>query len=294
MASARVSESPRPGEAALDAVYERLASSNPFMPVTGFVDHSTMAAEALVALGQGEHVEAWGSRARARAPIPVGTGMDLATNWQNALGRRQHLGDWIALFERELQDAPFTKVLAKWVPRLAHDPGALLFHGLIRTGHAARSLDHSDSAPRRTELANALALWAVGVRQVPADERAADLDVQSTLALARKGAVAFVRSPNIRDLHFVTGPMAAALLEPHIGEEGREALLRGLNRTHANIGSREQPRPSAETTQLPDAARLRALAEPGADVHAIKLTEAALRAYRSTSDPIFLEAVAAV
>ena len=47
----------RPDEDVLDAVYERFAQSDPFRPITHFIDHATMGPEALVGLGMGAKVE---------------------------------------------------------------------------------------------------------------------------------------------------------------------------------------------------------------------------------------------
>jgi hypothetical protein len=52
----------RPDEDVLDEVYERFAQSDPFLPITHFIDHATMGPEALVGLGMGAKVEMWISR----------------------------------------------------------------------------------------------------------------------------------------------------------------------------------------------------------------------------------------
>src|SRR5262245_16929154 len=154
----------RPDEDVLDEVYGRFAQSNPFLPITHFIDHATMGPEALVGLGMGGKVAMWISRHRVRPYQAPTKGNFDPLNWKAALGRRDAHGDWLKYFETELESESFGDVLALWVPRFVHDVGTFLFHGLIRTGHAVRALEHKDTAVRRRELARGLALWAIGIR----------------------------------------------------------------------------------------------------------------------------------
>jgi hypothetical protein len=62
----RQSVSDRPDEDLLDLVYLKYRDSDPFLPVTHFIDHSTMGSEALVALGLGYRVMDWISHHRVR------------------------------------------------------------------------------------------------------------------------------------------------------------------------------------------------------------------------------------
>lgn len=281
----------RPGEAVLDRVYADFADNDPFHRHTGFIDHTVMGAEALVGLGLGEQVDGWRARSRPRpfeAPV---AGIAIETDWRQALGRRENFGDWIAYFDRILAARPFAEVLATWVPRLAHDPGALLFHGVIRTGHATRALEHADTPARRRELARALALWAIGVRAAPPDAPAGEADLATILDYARRGAAAYVRSPNIVALHHVTGPMGYMLLGQHLDGAAHGVASAGFARSHARLSGDA----GAATGSAPvfERAQIDALARQG-DVHAIKLTEAAFRAHAATGDPVFLHAAAAV
>jgi hypothetical protein len=290
-------KSDRPHEQVLDAVYDRLSANDPFMPLTGFIDHTTMAAEALVALGQGHRLEAWASRARARPFEPRPSGISIGTDWEQALGERKYLADWIAHFNRELGEYPTRNVLGRWVARFAHAPGVFLFHGLIRVGHAARALRHRNTPQRRTELARGLALWAIGVKSPPLPDSAAipagSEILERPVDFARVAALAYARRPDIRTLHLVTGPMAAQLLEDDAGEEVTRIFSSGFARTHADlIRSRRSPAvpdPAAQVITI-DEQRLGSLA----DVHDIKLTEAALRGYELTGDPTFLRAAKAI
>lgn len=281
----------RPGEAVLDRFYADFADSDPFMPYSGFIDHTVMGAEALVGLGLGEKVDDWRARSRPRPFAAPVAGVDIAKDWQQALGRRETFGNWIAHFDRALAKRPFAAVLATWVPRLAHDPGALLFHGVIRTGHATRALEHADTPARRRELARALALWAIGVRATRPETPASDAGLETILDYARRGAAAYVRSPNIVALHSVTGPMGYMLLGKHLDAAAHRIAAAGFARSHGRLrgedGAGEGPAPVFERAQIDALVRQR-------DVHAIKLTEAAFRAHQATGDPVFLRAAAEV
>ncbi len=287
----------RPDEAALDRVYDRFATSDPFQPVTGFVDHVTMGAEALVALGLGAKAESWASRwpvRRYQAPV---AGIAISSDWPEALGRRQCHGDWIAHFDAELEGKPFADVLARWVPRFSHDMGALLFHGVIRTGHATRALEHSDTPARRAELARGLALWAIGIRRAAPDPAhrppSAGAAVDAAIDYARIGAARFVDRPSIVTLHYVTGPMAYLLISKHLDAGARRIALDSFNRTHPSLNQNREPGPLPEGPPAFDRAHILALAEQ-TNVHAIKLTEAAYRAFAATGEAIFLTAAGKV
>ena len=285
----------RPCEHVLDAVYDRLSANDPFMPLTGFIDHTTMAAEALVALGQGHRLEAWASRARVRPLKASPSGIAIEPDWLGAIGQRQFLADWIAYFDRELSERPVGAVLATWVPRFAHDPGAFLFHGLIRVGHATRALAYRDTAQRRSELARGLALWAVGVKSAPPDQSLmptpnGDAAARRPIDFARLAAGAFARHSDIRTLHMVTGPMAAQILED-AGADATRGFAHGFSRTHAQLLEDPHSAPSANShTATIGEERLKQLS----DVHDIKLVEAALRGYQASRDPVFLLAAQAI
>ena len=292
-ADATPTVSERPYESVLDSVYDRLSANDPFMPMTGFIDHTTMAAEALVAIGQGGRLEAWAARARVRPLKSKPSGIAIEQRWPEAVGRKEYLADWIAHFERELSERSAPIVLAAWIPRFAHDPGAFLFHGLIRVGHAARAITHRDTPQRRTELAMGLALWAVGVKGQPPD-RSVSADGKTSkrpIEFARLAAPAFARHRDIRTLHLVTGPMAGQLVEAFVGEDTAKSFAYGFARTHAHL---REGSPTGSDADAPDATFGEARLERLTDVHDIKLVEAVLRAYRLGGDPVFLHAAQAI
>lgn len=286
----------RPSEEVLDGVYDKFARSNPFLPVTHFTDHATMGPEALVGLGLGSRVEQWISRHHPRPYAPPLQGVAIATYWAAAIGRPECHGDWMMRLEDELRAEDHVEVLKRWVPRFAHQVGTSLFHGLIRTAHAVRALDHRDTPARRGELARGLAFWAIGVKVPPGSDPSHSVEVSAPEAAigrcARAGAAAFINDPSIPNVHLVTGPMAYLLLAHHLDARVHSIAVASFARTHAQALSsfaaaektaRAVPLASLDDSQLERLARQ-------TDAHPAKLTEAALRAYELTDDELFLKA----
>jgi hypothetical protein len=136
--------------------------------VGGNSNHGPMVAEALCALGRPDVVLPWlegytrrcQDRPQARYPLsPDG--------WQEALGDRSRSADWVAFFDCALAEAPWPAVLQVWVPRLVPGLMAAATHGLIRTGHAVRSLTASETPQRLHELAEGLGYWAARYQGLP-------------------------------------------------------------------------------------------------------------------------------
>ncbi|HEX3947651.1 MAG TPA: questin oxidase family protein [Acidimicrobiales bacterium] len=155
-----------------DALDEALLALDGFAPEfgPGLSNHGPMAAEALVALGRDEDVAPFVDAYRRRLVPGPRPGQPLpADQWEQALGRPDRWADWVALFDRQLADDLPAEVAARWVPRLAPGSIGAATHGLIRTAHALRSLDRAevDGSPRRHELAQALAYWAVRYQELP-------------------------------------------------------------------------------------------------------------------------------
>jgi hypothetical protein len=134
----------------------------------GFSNHGPMAAEALIKLGRPEAVIPWVEHYKRRLQGPVeGRNTISRKDWREALGNSNRVGDWIVFFNRELKESPWRSVLGQWVPRLAPGLVAAAAHGLIRTGHAARSLAERETVARRQELAQGLAYWAARYQPLP-------------------------------------------------------------------------------------------------------------------------------
>jgi hypothetical protein len=128
---------------------------------TGNTNHAPMAAEALCALGRPDAVMPWIGRYRARMlPCPVAGDRILPADWRGALGQRERYADWAGLFAEALREAPWRVVLDRWVGRLAAGFCAAATHGVIRVGHAARSLGGGQR--RRPGSASSPLPWRAG------------------------------------------------------------------------------------------------------------------------------------
>jgi len=144
----------------LDEALSRLHATGP--EFDGYLsNHGPMAADALVRMGRADTVEEWvtGYLPRLHEAPTLRWSLSEADAPQ-ALGVRDRVGDWCALFDRLLREAPWTEVLSRWWPRLL--PGAVTAaaHPLIRTGHVVRALRERETDVRVRELAQALGYWA--------------------------------------------------------------------------------------------------------------------------------------
>ena len=151
----------------IDEALEMLAGTGPEFG-GGLSNHGPMAAEALFVLGRGERVLPWVEQYKRRLQDGPGLRNPIAPNqWREALGRMGRVADWAAFFERELAEAPWREVIARWAPLLAPGLVAAATHGVIRTGHAVRSLEGGETPLRVRELAQALAYWAARYMELP-------------------------------------------------------------------------------------------------------------------------------
>ena len=143
--------------------------------VNGNANHGPMASEALFALGREEAVLPWVEEYRGRLTHRSAPSLPIRPDeWQEALGRRDRLGDWVEFFDRELESSPWQEVVRKWVPRLAPAVMAAATHGLIRTSHAVRSLSARETPQRTHELAQGLGYWAARYYTLPGTPSAAN------------------------------------------------------------------------------------------------------------------------
>jgi hypothetical protein len=159
--------SPRdPAESALDEALERLSGTGPeYGP--GFANHGPMASEALVRLGRPGAVSPWLDHYRPRLRPHPEARERIGAGWSEALGQPSRVGDWIAFFGERLSEAGWKEVLDTWASRLAPGLVGAATHGLIRTGHAARSLGVRDTPARIRELAEGLGYWAARFEPLP-------------------------------------------------------------------------------------------------------------------------------
>lgn len=150
---------------ALDVALIDLARYGPEL-ANGFTNHAPMVAEALDVLGRGDAIGPWIERHRPMMlpwPPEVGPIADRPAT----PGDPHRVTDWREFFLAELAECDWRAVLARWVPRLAPGASGGALHGLIRVGHATRSLGRAETEPRRAELAAALASWAADYAELP-------------------------------------------------------------------------------------------------------------------------------
>ncbi len=159
---------------AMDDALDLLSGYGPDLS-NGLTNHAPMVAEALCALGRSEAVMPWIERYRGgMLPWPARHARITRDNWRSALAQSHQVADWRLFFREELQEASRPEVLNRWVGRLAPGICASATHGVIRVGHAARSLAQSESPHRVGELADAFASWAYAYQELPASSRVPD------------------------------------------------------------------------------------------------------------------------
>ena len=151
----------------MDAALVYLSDYGPDLS-NGFTNHAPMVSEALSAMGRADAILPWikdnwpmrGLMMPRRAPSHS------ITDWQAALGNRAPF-DWSAFLMEELQNTGWQDFVARWTARLA--PGACsdAAHGIIRAGHAVRSMGEAQTPERLRELADAFGLWAADYETLP-------------------------------------------------------------------------------------------------------------------------------
>lgn len=170
----------------LDEAYGRLHQWGPeWGGEAGLSNHGPMAAEVLARRGYGGQVEGWLDRYVPRlVELPGEDDPITADNWREAMGKLARVGDWVAYFRRAVHEAPWPDVLAAWWPRLLPAIASGATHGLIRTGHAVRTVLGGDSSPEAVdEVAHALGYWAARAVYVPGlAAPAGSLDAKNALA----------------------------------------------------------------------------------------------------------------
>ena len=146
-------------------------------------NHGPMVVEALARLGRPELIHPWSDDYLRRLDeAPRGIDPIRPATWRDALGAPGRAGDWTTYFLRLSEEQLWSDLLATWWPRLLPGIAAGATHGVIRTGHAVRALRSADSAPRRRELAHALAYWAARWQPVPAISTRGCSDVAAVVA----------------------------------------------------------------------------------------------------------------
>ncbi|HSB63632.1 MAG TPA: hypothetical protein VLJ18_05670 [Thermoanaerobaculia bacterium] len=134
----------------------------------GLANHGPMAAEALFALDQPDAVVPWTERYRRKLGDEPAPGRPVGrAAIRDALGQMRRYPDWLALFLEEFREGPWDAAVDRWVDELAPGFAGAAAHGVIRVGHAARSLARHDTPARRKELARGFAYWAATHQTLP-------------------------------------------------------------------------------------------------------------------------------
>jgi hypothetical protein len=168
----------------MDSALEFLSSYGPDLR-NGLTNHAPMAVEALAALGRAEAVMPWLEHYRqGMLPRPGTRERIERENWRATLGKEDRVADWNAFFANECTDAPWREVLAQWTARLAPGICASAMHGVIRVGHAARSLSEAETPARIRELADGLAYWAAAYQTLPTAQNTT-IPMHTQAAIAR-------------------------------------------------------------------------------------------------------------
>ena len=287
----------------LDEALTRLHATGP--EFGGYLsNHGPMAADALVRIGRADAVERWVDAYLPRlydAPTPRWTLRE--ADAVEAFGAHDRLADWCALFDRLLQDEPWTQVLTRWWPRLLPSAVTAAAHPLIRTGHVVRALREDETAPRRRELAQALGYWAARWQPQPAGAGAGrpllldlplapsdgtfterldalaptpsyDVDLDDLVDEAVEGYLTWGADSPIMLVHAATAPRAAALVLPSLPPELWAATRGRAWSVAATIVTAYRTGQQAPAPTLARDVADRAVAS--GDEHAIKFVEVAL------------------
>lgn len=222
----------------LDEAYGRLHLTGPEFGGdeegnNGLSNHGPMAVEVLVRRGHELDVPRWVDGYVPRLEeLPGPSDRITEESWRDALGDGRRIGDWTAFFTAQVREGPWRELLATWWPRLLPGIAAGATHGVIRVGHAARTLLAGGESPATvTELAHGLAFWAG--RWVPLPGLAAPaggLDPATALEAVphlpvQRGVIAS-RIPRLADLP--GWPAAVAALRPAADDAEVEARLADL------------------------------------------------------------------
>jgi hypothetical protein len=285
----------------LDGALVRVSALE-YPPPVPYVNHGPMACEALATLGFEASLDEWvlafESALEAAAPAEA-PDWGAEFGWQDALGDRRLLPQWLGYFERAVGHDGWSTVVATWVPRLMPGLAAALFHGVIRTSHAVRAIDAADTGPRREELARALATWAAWFQ--PGHEAVAGTSPlgprhsapEAAALIAASAARSYVAAPTIVRLHGVTGAMAVELLVPHLAEADADAAVHQLGAEHGTPSASPLHRSADEDAGQWDLG-VETAAARSLDPHQIKLVEACRRGLAATGDGWFVDAARTV
>ena len=226
--------------ASLDDALEILAGYDIELK-NGNSNHAPMVAEALCAMGRPQAVMPWIAQYQERLlPRPAPRDPIRAETWRSALGKRDRFADWADFFGYQLRQAPWPEVLDRWTARLAPGFCGAATHGVIRVGHAVRSLAANETPRRMRELGDALASWAATYRELPSGDLTTSHPMSPREAIAE---VPVIASHDRRSLGNITASLAMlddfTKFAPVIGlldiSGDKDRLLVGLTELFARI-----------------------------------------------------------
>ena len=279
--------------AVLDDALDRVSALDFAVP-NPFVNHGPMACEALDALGFDALIDEWVRRYEAsmgKAVQPVTPQWHGDFEWNDLLGNHRLLPEWMGYFDRSIADDGWPLVIEVWVPRLMPGLVAALFHGVIRTAHAVRAIEHADTPARTAELARALGNWAVwfGPGQPVIEAEMVDEAQHAAAEAAADGARCYATAPTIFNLHGITGAMAVQILASHLPPADGAVAVAQLRAEHENL--------YRDVTRMADDQNIRGWEDSVAVAaseshypHQIKLVEACYRGFEITGDAGFVVA----
>jgi len=134
----------------------------------GFTNHGPMVAEALSAMGRPDAVMPWLEHnwPLRHTLMPRQAASHAITDWKAALGNRATF-DWSAFLVDDLAKSGWQDFVARWTARLAPGASSDAAHGIIRAGHAVRSMGEHETPERLRELADAFGMWAADYTTLP-------------------------------------------------------------------------------------------------------------------------------
>lgn len=284
----------------LDQALERLHLCA-FEYAEAIPNYGPMAVEALESLGHPALIPGLIDVYVARLPALV-EGLPLrAEEREGALGQMERAADWLAHYEQALVGAPWSRVLAEAFAPGGDGLGAFRIglHGLVRVGHAVRSLSREDSLARRRELAFALAYAAarcepwggtpkpnewVGRVQAVAENEHAIGELLSAVCL--RGAECYLADVGnrLQRSFGVVAPGALRFLIPHLPEPETKRVLASLisqvgdlQRVREGTGVAEEAEDLEVARCAKSKSEIRYRAACSVHEHAIVMAEACLR-----------------
>ncbi len=178
-----------PSYVRMDEALELLSAYGPDLR-NGMTNHAPMAVEALCALGRADTVLPWIEKYRpGMLPRPAVRERITAHNWREALANYKRTTDWSEFFREQLREQPWREVLQQWMSRLAPGLCGSATHGIIRVGHAVRSLAMGESPERVRELADGLGYLAANYQELPTASETAAAGLPPSEAISKVALV---------------------------------------------------------------------------------------------------------